>query len=1445
MIKLNLYTIINVLSIVLLSSSAYCQRGHVVSFDYRIDKRLSSKDRAELSIKHKGGNPGLVFSFTRYSSEIKDAATNARILEMPRAGADSNGGNVQIWLLDDKLEVAVNGRISGRAMGVKFGARPEVAFTESNAIKLKGPCRIQKLAPIEFGDDFARVEDTADDSQWNVLSGAFEVNMSRNPGSSQSAFQLWSSSPKAEGMALAKSSRWFWKDLRIGVSILRPDDSDGETGLVFNWIDERNYHLFAADHGNAELVRVRRGKREVLKTAAVGLPAGAWTRMEVVSSGGKVSAMIGGRPVIQTDDDTALCGRTGLYINKLAINYFDDFSARSAAHDDFSENPPAPFGPCEQQWSDFSGKNFITDEYMAQWAHPRCFWHGVKDGSFVFRSRLFNNAVVEWRALPRQKLSPAPRIKIFTDEETGEKGYLFMLAREKISLTKNGQTMKETKLEPFPAITSIKAGALGGHLTLEINGAVVLEADDAEPITSGFVAADHGATTDVSPRNLHRPDWRDSTLVNSSHRLDYSFEHAPAAWRADAGQWQGTHRWACVPKWSFFGGRGVAGSAECANGNAVLWNLRRIQGDFDLELFAAPMEGTPQRAHFAFPVMINVAFCADGENLGTGYNFVYGTYDVPSRLLLRDSELASDSSRIEPGLRLLANEWYRRMTQTWQHIRIQRRNGRIIIDAATHDNEAVYLGLKRIFDQEDKLPEKSGQFAVWTNGENGIAIARATLSFEASDGAGKPRTAIERVVEMKGNSGDPKTFSRIFNTDSGGAFRFPIFDFTDKPRDIADDFLVEFDWRPGENTHLSLLLNVRDQTAEVPLDGKEHNRPYMISCPPAEITPLKNGWCHVKARPAIALREAIADGKPLEIERISIGSPYDTLEEIGGIGVNARGAYYDIANINMSGGEILPEARTWLPRFHGVSFHNDFQDSLGTVRRFGGYDGAAVSLDRFQPASGTHSLKVYNQHVCGTAGISLAKGRFTPAEFPLLLLKVKIPKGIETAIVFMTDKGKFEYTLTNGADVAWKRIGSIAVPEDKWTDVSIDLAKLLPKDAVVYEVLLADALKMGSYQRIAFHVAAFSLVPAISPGDGIELFGNYVAKYRFGVAGTEGKEQFVDGKLADIAAKLSDGLQTITLEAEYEGGVKGRMMTFKVLKSASKAQSPPERAKASELLAPYVSYIPQDRLSRVTLDIPNSAPERLSDFGDMRIRRCAWVSRYTDDAATGNGCAEMLNMDENGFYSFYFKQGKWSPRRWPCFSFDYKITTPVCMLNFSLLVNDIMTIVEWTGPNGVGNYFWESIVGKSEVAVQDGKWHHVEVNLLEMLKATRFKSGLPEDLVASELATWATCHGGGGYVNPLNAQILIDNFAVYSNRGRSPSFEWRMPTESLPASGYSLVLDQKSDTVPPETIMTNETCKSFENLEPGVWYFHIRAVGADGKWGSATHKRFVIEDEMK
>ena len=128
-----------------------------------------------------------------------------------------------------------------------------------------------------------------------------------------------------------------------------------------------------------------------------------------------------------------------------------------------------------------------------------------------------------------------------------------------------------------------------------------------------------------------------------------------------------------------------------------------------------------------------------------------------------------------------------------------------------------------------------------------------------------------------------------------------------------------------------------------------------------------------------------------------------------------------------------------------------------------------------------------------------------------------------------------------------------------------------------------------------------------------------------------------------------------------------------------------------------------------------------------------------------------------------------------------------------------------------------------------------------MLREKRFLGKLPSDLVASELATWGTCHNGHGYDNPPGARLLIDNFTLYSPHDSTPTFEWRMPVGSLTADGYSYVFDQSETTIPPEVITTRDTQASFTEVAPGRWHLHLRARSAEGKWGPTAHFRIDIE----
>lgn len=69
----------------------------------------------------------------------------------------------------------------------------------------------------------------------------------------------------------------------------------------------------------------------------------------------------------------------------------------------------------------------------------------------------------------------------------------------------------------------------------------------------------------------------------------------------------------------------------------------------------------------------------------------------------------------------------------------------------------------------------------------------------------------------------------------------------------------------------------------------------------------------------------------------------------------------------------------------------------------------------------------------------------------------------------------------------------------------------------------------------------------------------------------------------------------------------------------------------------------------------------------------------------------------------------------------------------------------------------------------------------------------------------------------------------YNNN--SPIISWE---RDLGVSGFSYALDHIPSTVPENAINSNETSKAFENLDDGLWYFHIKA-NKNGVWGATGH----------
>lgn len=75
----------------------------------------------------------------------------------------------------------------------------------------------------------------------------------------------------------------------------------------------------------------------------------------------------------------------------------------------------------------------------------------------------------------------------------------------------------------------------------------------------------------------------------------------------------------------------------------------------------------------------------------------------------------------------------------------------------------------------------------------------------------------------------------------------------------------------------------------------------------------------------------------------------------------------------------------------------------------------------------------------------------------------------------------------------------------------------------------------------------------------------------------------------------------------------------------------------------------------------------------------------------------------------------------------------------------------------------------------------------------------------------------------------------YNNN--SPIIKWSDPAG---LEGYSTVLDVNPGTIPPITINTNNSQISYQNIEDGVWYFHVRA-NVKGVWGNASHFQIKID----
>jgi len=354
----------------------------------------------------------------------------------------------------------------------------------------------------------------------------------------------------------------------------------------------------------------------------------------------------------------------------------------------------------------------------------------------------------------------------------------------------------------------------------------------------------------------------------------------------------------------------------------------------------------------------------------------------------------------------------------------------------------------------------------------------------------------------------------------------------------------------------------------------------------------------------------------------------------------------------------------------------------------------------------------------------------------------------------------------------------------------------------------ADAVDLDS---LSLKVTAGGKPLLVRPGD---------ASVRFDPA--TGKLDWDGSRSGATASWPAQTAVECTLTFGGLGGGEPKQHTWKwKLNRALDKQGPP---------APYVSYIPANRLCRYNFE--------RSSFGDSALRRAAWV--ILDDpapAATGTGTLRSLNLEANDFFSTYLRKLSFRVDQFPRVAFDYRFEpSGGCNLILVSLVNGDMQVVDFAGQNASYNVFLENRIGTVGQTLQNGKWHHVDFSFENLLKKR-----YPETsrFLAKYLGTWAT-GARTTYDTPQGVSHWLDNITFYSPKSDAAGFEWQLPADDNGVVGYSYVLDQKADTVPPTKVTTRDARCTLKGLKPGKWFFHVRAVDGAGNWGEPGQWEFEL-----
>lgn len=105
---------------------------------------------------------------------------------------------------------------------------------------------------------------------------------------------------------------------------------DRSGGLVFRYVNSKNYYVLAAECPASRLVlyRMKDGNLTVLKSFSTPIAQGKWYRLKVEAHGDQLVCFLNGKKVLEAKDDSFGKGRIGLWGRDDSLARFDNVTVK-------------------------------------------------------------------------------------------------------------------------------------------------------------------------------------------------------------------------------------------------------------------------------------------------------------------------------------------------------------------------------------------------------------------------------------------------------------------------------------------------------------------------------------------------------------------------------------------------------------------------------------------------------------------------------------------------------------------------------------------------------------------------------------------------------------------------------------------------------------------------------------------------------------------------------------------------------------------------------------------------------------------------------------------------------------------------------------------------------------------------------------------------------------